>query len=117
VISNARKSPIASQATAAAISSMLANVVRGASRRLFSSASAAAGPAAVTSAVDGRSRIKAAVARGPKLPFTIEELLLDEPQAGEVLVKVVACGICHTDLVRGAWGWACGTPSHLCMAH
>ena len=74
---------------------MLGSVVRAATRR-FSSAAAA--PAAT--AVDGRSRIKAAVARGPKLPFSIEELMLDEPQAGEVLVKVVACGICHTDLVR-----------------
>jgi hypothetical protein len=53
-------------------------------------------------------KIRAAVARGPKLPFTINELYLEEPQAGEVLVQVVACGICHTDLV------SCMTGSLVC---
>jgi S-(hydroxymethyl)glutathione dehydrogenase/alcohol dehydrogenase len=28
----------------------------------------------------------------------IEEIPIPQPQAGEVLVKVVACGVCHTDL-------------------
>lgn len=43
--------------------------------------------------------IRAAVVREAGGPFRIEELQLDVPQAGEVLVKVVACGICHTDLI------------------
>jgi Alcohol dehydrogenase GroES-like domain len=45
------------------------------------------------------TKIRAAVSTGPKQPFVIEDLVLDEPRAGEVLIKVTACGICHTDLV------------------
>ena len=41
-------------------------------------------------------KIKAALAR-EKGKVTIEELELGAPQAGEVLVKMVASGICHTD--------------------
>jgi len=31
-------------------------------------------------------------------PFTVAEVELDEPQAGEALVRIVASGLCHTDL-------------------
>lgn len=31
-------------------------------------------------------------------PFTVEELRDPRPKAGEVLVSVAACGVCHTDL-------------------
>jgi len=44
-------------------------------------------------------KIKAAVVREKGGPFVIEELELDEPRENEVLVRVVACGLCHTDLV------------------
>ena len=30
-------------------------------------------------------------------PLTIEEVPLEAPQKGEVLVKVEACGVCHSD--------------------
>ena len=40
---------------------------------------------------------KAAVAWGPNQPLRIEEVDLMPPQAGEVLVKMVATGVCHTD--------------------
>ncbi len=40
----------------------------------------------------------AAVVRGAGEPFTIETVTLDEPQLDEVLVRVVAVGICHTDV-------------------
>ncbi|MER9180417.1 NAD(P)-dependent alcohol dehydrogenase [Mesorhizobium sp. M0767] len=43
--------------------------------------------------------IKAAIVRIKGGPFLIEDLQLEAPSAGEVLVKVVACGICHTDLI------------------
>ncbi|MBI5928119.1 MAG: Zn-dependent alcohol dehydrogenase [Chloroflexi bacterium] len=48
-------------------------------------------------------KIQAAVLYEPKTPFVIEELTLQEPRAGEVLVKVAACGVCHSDyhLVAG----------------
>lgn len=41
----------------------------------------------------------AAVAHGPNLPFALEELTIEAPRAGEVLVKVAGVGLCHTDLV------------------
>src|SRR4026208_8852 len=31
-------------------------------------------------------------------PLVVQELELAEPKAGEVLVHLVACGVCHTDL-------------------
>lgn len=42
-------------------------------------------------------KINAAVTRAHAAPFHIEPIELDEPKAGEMLVKVVACGVCHTD--------------------
>lgn len=44
-------------------------------------------------------KIKAAVVREKAQPFTIEELELDNPQPDEVLVRIVATGLCHTDLI------------------
>ena len=40
---------------------------------------------------------KAAVAWGPNLPLSIEEVDVMLPKKGEVLVKIVASGVCHTD--------------------
>ena len=49
-------------------------------------------------------RITAAVAREEGQPFTIEELELGEPRPDEVLVRVHAAGLCHTDVaVRDQW--------------
>ena len=42
-------------------------------------------------------KTRAAVAWQAGQPLTIEELDLDGPRAGEVLVEVKATGICHTD--------------------
>jgi len=42
-------------------------------------------------------KTRAAVAWKADEPLTIEELDLDGPRAGEVLVEVKATGICHTD--------------------
>lgn len=42
-------------------------------------------------------KIKAAVAWQPNTPLSIEEIDLDSPKSGEVLVKIVATGVCHTD--------------------
>jgi aryl-alcohol dehydrogenase len=44
-------------------------------------------------------KITAAVARTPGAPLTIEELDLDDPRHGEVRVRMVATGICHTDAI------------------
>src|SRR5262245_9970531 len=45
-----------------------------------------------------RMKIRAAVLDEFGEPLTVQELDLAEPKAGEVLVRLVACGICHTDL-------------------
>lgn len=42
-------------------------------------------------------KTRAAVAWGPGEPLTIEEVDLMPPQKGEVLVRIVATGVCHTD--------------------
>ena len=44
-------------------------------------------------------QITAAVLRSRSGPFGIETLDLEKPRAGEVLVRVVATGVCHTDMV------------------
>lgn len=44
-------------------------------------------------------KIKAAVVFEKAAPFQMTELDLDAPKEGEVLVKVAACGVCHTDEV------------------
>jgi aryl-alcohol dehydrogenase len=43
--------------------------------------------------------VKAAVVRKKGGPFSIEQLQLEDPRADEVLVRIVAAGMCHTDLV------------------
>ncbi len=42
--------------------------------------------------------MKAAIFNGPKKPLAIEDVPAPEPKTGEILVKVAACGVCHTDL-------------------
>jgi aryl-alcohol dehydrogenase len=42
--------------------------------------------------------IQAALLREPKAAFSIETVQLDAPRADEVLVEIVASGLCHTDL-------------------
>jgi len=43
--------------------------------------------------------IKAAVVRKTGGPFQIETLVLEEPRPDEVLIRIVATGMCHTDMV------------------
>lgn len=42
-------------------------------------------------------KCRAAVAWEPKKPLVIEEVEVEKPREGEVLLKVVASGVCHTD--------------------
>jgi len=51
-----------------------------------------------TSAAQTRT-IKAAVVRNKGGPFAIETLSVETPRADEVLVRIVASGMCHTDIV------------------
>jgi S-(hydroxymethyl)glutathione dehydrogenase / alcohol dehydrogenase len=43
-------------------------------------------------------KIRAAVLERFGEPLEVQEVELAEPRAGEVLVRLVACGVCHTDL-------------------
>ena len=45
------------------------------------------------------TEVVAAVTRGGG-PFTIESAVLDEPRADEVVVRIAAVGVCHTDLTH-----------------
>jgi alcohol dehydrogenase, propanol-preferring len=42
--------------------------------------------------------MKAAIFRGPNRPLSVEEWPTPSPGPGEILVRVAACGVCHTDL-------------------
>ena len=42
-------------------------------------------------------QVKAAVAFAPGEPLVIEQVELDGPREGEVLVEIKATGVCHTD--------------------
>ncbi len=44
------------------------------------------------------TRTRAAVAAKPGAPFIFEDVELEAPHPDEVLVRTVACGICHTDI-------------------
>jgi len=43
-------------------------------------------------------RIRAAVLEQFAQPLVVQQLDLAEPRAGEVLVRLAACGVCHTDM-------------------
>ena len=43
-------------------------------------------------------KIRAAVLEQFGEPLVVQEVDLAPPRAGEVLVKIHACGVCHTDL-------------------
>jgi len=58
-------------------------------------------------------RTRAAVFYGAGQPFEVHELDLDEPRAGEVLVRMSAVGICGTDLHSVKGEWTRPTPSVL----
>jgi S-(hydroxymethyl)glutathione dehydrogenase / alcohol dehydrogenase len=51
-------------------------------------------------------KTRAAVCRAFGAPLTIETIELAEPGPGEVLVRMAACAICHSDIFffDGAWG-------------
>ena len=49
--------------------------------------------------------MKAAVVRAFDQPLSIEEVPVPRPAAGDVLVKIEACGVCHTDLHAAEGDW------------
>lgn len=61
-------------------------------------------------------KIAAAVSREGAAHPVIEEVELDEPRADEVKVRIVATGICHTDLLCHA-GLGVPTPRPIVLGH
>lgn len=57
--------------------------------------------------------MKAAVCREFGKPLVIEEVEIDPPREGEVMVRLSACAICHSDILymEGAWGGARKLPA------
>lgn len=43
-------------------------------------------------------KVKGVVARSKGAPVTLETIVVPDPGPGEARVKVLACGVCHTDL-------------------
>ena len=62
----------------------------------------------------------AAVVWEKEQAFSVEEVEVEEPRAGEVLVRIVGAGVCHTDvglfdhdaiiyqLLSSRGSWSCG---------
>lgn len=50
-------------------------------------------------------KARAAILRDYEKPFSIEEVDIDPPKADEVLVKIAAAGVCHSDyhIMKGEW--------------
>jgi aryl-alcohol dehydrogenase len=49
-------------------------------------------------------KIQAAISASAKAPFEIAEVELDDPRADEVLVRLSAVGVCHSDLtMKAVW--------------
>ncbi len=58
-------------------------------------------------------KVKGAVCRELHQPLSIEDVEVAEPAADEVLVKTVACGVCHSDLHALNGGILCPRPTVL----
>ncbi|MDA8234649.1 MAG: NAD(P)-dependent alcohol dehydrogenase [Clostridia bacterium] len=59
-------------------------------------------------------KIKAAITHGLGENFNLEEVVLSEPKENEVLVKIAATGVCHTDAVARDLGL---TPFPVVLGH
>jgi S-(hydroxymethyl)glutathione dehydrogenase/alcohol dehydrogenase len=61
-------------------------------------------------------RMRAAVLEEFGKPLVVQDVELAEPRAGEVLVRLAACGVCHTDLYTASGadpsGYAPTVPGH-----
>jgi S-(hydroxymethyl)glutathione dehydrogenase/alcohol dehydrogenase len=61
-------------------------------------------------------RAKAVICRERNQPVVVEEIEIDPPQQGEVMIKMIACGICHSD-ASAVNGTLMAFPLPLVMGH
>jgi hypothetical protein len=54
-------------------------------------------------------KIRAAVTRAPHAPMSLETLEIEAPRADEVLIRISASGVCHTDIAMRSKASACRT--------
>src|SRR5947207_12368565 len=66
----------------------------------------------------GRMSMRSAVLYEARQPMILEELDLDGPHAGEVLVQVAAAGVCHSDyhVIDGSW-YGASFPLPMVLGH
>jgi len=62
-------------------------------------------------------KMKAAVVRAYREPLSLEEVPVPEVPAGQILVKVAACGVCHTDLHAADGDWPVKPPLPFIPGH
>jgi Zn-dependent alcohol dehydrogenase len=60
-------------------------------------------------------RTQAVIARSLGAPVTVEEIGVEPPRHGEVSIRMVACGVCHSDL--SATNGTIGYPLPLVLGH
>ena len=58
---------------------------------------------------------KAVICRELNKPVVVEEISIDSPKRGEVMVKIAACGVCHSDL--SATNGTIALPPPLILGH
>jgi len=61
--------------------------------------------------------MKAAVVRAYREPLSLQEVPVPEVPAGQILVKVAACGVCHTDLHAADGDWPVRPPLPFIPGH
>ncbi|ALV07841.1 propanol-preferring alcohol dehydrogenase [Roseateles depolymerans] len=61
--------------------------------------------------------MKAAVVRAYREPLVLEEVLIPEVGPGQILVKLAACGVCHTDLHAADGDWPVQPPLPFIPGH
>src|SRR4029453_2024861 len=49
--------------------------------------------------IQGDQAMRAALCRAFSEPLVVEDVILDPPGPGELRVKVVACAVCHSDVI------------------
>jgi len=61
--------------------------------------------------------MKAAVVRAYREPLSLEEVTIPDVPPGQILVKVAACGVCHTDLHAADGDWPVKPPLPFIPGH
>src|SRR5205085_7144408 len=63
----------------------------------------------------GEAPMQAAVVYERRVPMTLQQVELNEPAAGEVRVRLVASGVCHSDVHH--WRRDTATPLPVVLGH